>query len=47
VGLKTHAKCVLVVRREKSAEDGLRTYYTLARGTTIRRRRATTRTSGC
>jgi hypothetical protein len=32
VGLKTHAKCVLVVRREKSAAYGLRTYVHIGTG---------------
>ena len=32
VGLKTHAKCMLVVRREKSAAFGLRTYVHIGTG---------------
>jgi polyphosphate kinase len=32
VGLKTHAKCMLVVRREKSAAHGLRTYVHIGSG---------------
>ena len=32
VGLKTHAKCMLVVRREKAAEHGLRTYVHIGTG---------------
>ena len=32
VGLKTHAKCMLVVRREKSAAHGLRTYVHISTG---------------
>jgi hypothetical protein len=32
VGIKTHAKCMLVVRREKSAEHGLRTYVHIGTG---------------
>ena len=32
VGLKTHAKCMLVVRREKSTTHGLRTYVHIGTG---------------
>ena len=32
IGLKTHAKCTLVVRREKTAPHGLRTYVHIGTG---------------
>ena len=44
VGLKTHSKAALVVRRE---EDGIRRYCHWARATTTPARPASTRTSAC
>ena len=44
VGLKTHCKVALVVRREE--DDAIRRYVHLARATTTRRRPASTPTSG-